>query len=183
MAEQQPYRERPVDTKRVYDGRVVKLDVETVELPDGRRAKREVVRHPGAVMVVPWLDGERVVLVRQFRYAAGATLLELPAGLLDREAESPAACAARELTEETGYVAAQIEPVATFFTTPGFTDEQIHCFRATGLRPAGQDLDADESLEVVVVRYAEALAMIRRGEIRDGKTIVGLWLGRELGGL
>jgi ADP-ribose pyrophosphatase len=174
--------EERLSSERVFDGRVVTLDVDTVRLPDGSETRREVVRHGGAVMLVPWLDEEQILLVRQFRYATGQVLLELPAGLLDRADERVEDCAQRELIEETGYRAAHLEKIATFYTTPGFTDEIIHCFRATGLTPAAGETDADEFIDVVPVAYTEALALIRRGEIRDGKTMVGLLLEkRQLG--
>lgn len=163
-----------MSSERVFDGRVVKLEVDTVRLPDGRETRREVVRSEGAVMIIPWLDEEHVVLIRQFRYALGQTLLELPAGRLDRPGESLESCAQRELLEETGYQAAYWDKVATFYTTPGFTDEAIHCFRARGLTPQPRTVEAEESIEVVPVAYHEALDWIRRGEIRDGKTILGL---------
>jgi ADP-ribose pyrophosphatase len=166
--------EERLSSERVFEGRVVRVEVDTVRLPDGRETRREVVRHGDAVMLIPWLDEEHVVLVRQFRYAVGQALLELPAGLLDRPGEAIESCAQRELREETGYRAAHLEKVVTFYTTPGFTDEVIHCFRATGLTPEAGEDEADERLEVVPMAHTEALELIRRGEIRDGKTILGL---------
>ncbi len=169
-------REMKIAGERVYMGRVLNLDVDRVRLASGAEAVREVVRHPGAAVVVPVLDDGRVVLVRQFRYAAGETLLELPAGKRDGN-EDPAACAARELAEETGFAAARLEYLAGFFTAPGFTDEFIHCFLASGLRPvAGPVQDADEELELRLVTLDEARRLIASGDIRDAKTIVGLLL-------
>jgi ADP-ribose pyrophosphatase len=172
-------REEPIKSERLYDGQVVKLDVDTLRLADGRIARREVIRHPGAVLVIPWLDEERILLIQQFRYAPGQFLLELPAGTLDHPDESPAQCAQRELIEETGYQAACLEKIATFYTTPGFTDEIMHCFRATGLTLAAGKRDAEECINVVPLPYTAALAMIERGEIRDGKTLVGLLLEKK----
>jgi len=180
-------REMKIAGERLYTGRVLSLEVDRVRLAGGAEAVREVVRHPGAAVVVPMLDDGRVVLVRQFRYAAGETLLELPAGKRDGN-EDPAACAARELAEETGFAAARLEYLAGFFTAPGFTDEFIHCFLASGLRPvAGPGQDADEELELRFVTLDEARRLIASGEIRDAKTIVGLLLyatrrGQETGG-
>lgn len=160
----------------MYTGRVLSLEVDRVGLAGGGEAVREVVRHPGAAVVVPVLDDGRVLLVRQFRYAAGETLLELPAGKRDG-GEDPAACAARELAEETGLAATSLQRVTGFFTAPGFTDEFIQCFVARGLTPAaGAVKDADEELELLPVTLEEARRLIACGEIRDAKTIVGLLL-------
>lgn len=174
-------RTRPPETKisgkRVYEGRVLNLEVDRVRLAGGRQAVREVVRHPGAAVVVPVLDDGRILLVRQFRYAAGETLLELPAGKRDSN-EEPAACAMRELAEETGFAAASLTYLAGFFTAPGFTDEFIHCFVASGLQRAAEAVvkDADEELEVLAVTLEEAHRLIAGGAIRDAKTLVGLLL-------
>lgn len=175
-------REVKIAGGRVYSGRVLSLEVDRVRLPGGGEAVREVVRHPGAAVVVPVLDDGRVLLVRQFRYAAGETLLELPAGKRDG-GEDPAACAARELAEETGLRAADLRYLTGFFTAPGFTDEFIHCFVARGLTPAAEAVqDADEELELLPVTLSEAHCLIANGEIRDAKTIVGLLLLAALGG-
>lgn len=169
-------REEKISGERVYAGRVLSLEVDRVRLAGGGEAVREVVRHPGAAVVVPVLDDGRVVMVRQFRYAAGETLLELPAGKRDG-GEDPAACAARELAEETGLQAARLDYLTGFFTAPGFTDEFIHCFLACGLTPAvGAVRDADEELELLAVTIDEARRLIASGEIRDAKTIIGLLL-------
>lgn len=167
--------------ERVYDGRVVKLDVDRVRLADGLESRREVVRHPGATMVVPLLDDGRVVMVRQFRYATGETLLELPAGTLDHPGEEPLECARRELAEETGLTAREWRLLASFYTTPGFTDERIWCFLATGIASdAVARPDADERIETVMMPLSSAQALARRGEIHDAKTIVGLMLAGNL---
>jgi len=169
-------RERRLGSRRAYEGKVVKVDEDTVRLPNGREARREVVRHPGAVLIVPVLEDGRVVLIRQYRYAPDEVLWELPAGTLDRRAESAEACAQRELEEETGYRAEHWTFLTKFYTTPGFTDELMHCFLATGLTPAEQCPDTDEAMEVVLMPLTEALALAQGGEIRDGKTIAGLFL-------
>ncbi len=160
-------------SRTVFAGRVVTLTVESVTLPNGATVDLEVIRHPGAAAVVPVGEDGRVFLVRQYRHAAGGYLLEIPAGKLD-PGEDPRACAARELEEETGYRAGHLEPLLTILTTPGFTDEVIHLFRATGLTPGTQALGHDEVLEVVPMDLGTALREIRRGGIRDAKTIVGL---------
>jgi ADP-ribose pyrophosphatase len=167
-----------LSTERLYSGRVLNLDLDTVRFPDGSSGRLELFRHPGAAAVVPFLDppgtpDPRVVLIRQFRHAADAFIWEVPAGRLDT-GESPERCAARELEEEAGMQAERLERLTTIFTTPGFTDERIHLFQATGLRSGTHDREADEFLEVVPRRWSEVLEMIRVGEIVDGKTLVSL---------
>ncbi len=155
----------------------VKFDVEIRHVPtrDGGTARREVVVHPGAVVILPLLDDGRVVLIRNHRFSIDETLWELCAGTLE-PGEEPAATAARELIEETGYEARELEPLTTFYTSPGITTERMYAFRARGLRHVGQRLEATEQIEVEARPLAEVLEMIRRGEIRDGKTIATvLW--------
>jgi len=163
--------------RQIYRGRIVDLRVERVTLPNGTAVDLELMHHPGASAVVAVDDDGRVVLLRQYRHAAGGYLWELPAGVLDAPDEPPRACAARELTEEAGVEADELTHLGTILTTPGFCDERIHLFLARGLRPAAQRHDADEVIaEIARLPFAEALAMIRRGEIVDGKTIAGLHL-------
>ena len=159
--------------KNIYRGRVVNLDLETVTLPNGATIELEVIHHPGAAAIVPMKDENTIFMIRQYRYAAGGYLLEIPAGTLQPN-EDPKDCAARELEEEIGFRAARLEPVLNFFTTPGFTDEVIHIYKATGLTPGTQNLDHDEVLEVIELPLETAIDQIREGKIRDGKTIVGL---------
>ena len=167
-----------VDGKRVYSGRVVHLDVDRVRFPNGSVGELEIFRHPGASAVVPFMsdptgDDPQILLIRQYRYAAGGYLYEIPAGRLD-EGEDPMACATRELREETGCVADRVEYLYTFFTTPGFVDEKIHLFMAVGLTRGDSSLESDEFLEVEIVSLSRALEMIRVGEIKDGKTTIGI---------
>ncbi len=169
---------RRLATRRVYEGRVLSLDVDDVEEPGGVRAVREVVRHSGSVATLAVHDDGRVVLVRQYRYPVQREVWELPAGRRDGS-ESPEAGARRELEEETGLEAARIEPIFTFFTTPGFCDEVMHLFRATGLRQGEARPEADERIEVRAMGLDEALEMLRRGEIQEGKTAVALLLELE----
>ena len=164
--------------ERVYDGRVIDLDVDTVRFPDGSTGRLEMIRHPGASAVVPFLDSPtspdpRVLLLRQFRHAADGYLWEIPAGRLDA-GEDPQACARRELREEAGYDATSVERLTTIYTTPGFTDEVIHLFTAQGLVEKETAREDDEFMEVHPVPWSEALGMISRGDIRDGKTLVAL---------
>lgn len=159
--------------KQIYKGRVVTLNLETVTLPNQATVELEVVRHPGAAAVVPLKADGTVVLIRQYRLAAGGFIYEVPAGKL-HPGEDPQQCAVRELEEEIGYRPARMDKLATFFTAPGFTDEVMHLFKATGLTPGAQKLDHDEVLEVVELSLKEAIELINDGTIRDAKTIVGL---------
>jgi ADP-ribose pyrophosphatase len=133
----------------------------------------EVVRHPGAAAVVPLKDDGTVILIRQFRHAAGGFIYEIPAGKL-HPGEDPTVCAARELEEEIGYRAGRFDPLSSIFTAPGFTDEVIHIYKATELTVGRQHLDRDEVLEVIEMPLSEAIRMIEAGAIRDAKSIVGL---------
>jgi ADP-ribose pyrophosphatase len=166
-------------SEQLYKGRIITLHRDTVRFPDGSVSKEfDIARHPGASAIVPFMsdpsgDEPQLLLLRQYRYAAGGYIYEIPAGRLD-EGESPAACAVRELKEETGCTAEQMMPLTTMFTTPGFTDEVIHLFMATGLTHGESEREADEFADVVIVGLAEALELIRTGEIIDGKTALGI---------
>lgn len=167
-----------LDSVRVYSGRVLNLDVDKIRFPDGSVGELEIIRHSGASAVIPFASdpaGEdpQVLLIRQYRYAAERVIYEIPAGRLD-PGETPLACAIRELREETGCTATRVEPLITIYTTPGFTDEQIHLFMATGLTMGATDREADEFIEVVTVALSEVLLMIERGEIVDSKTLVAI---------
>ncbi|MFW6059574.1 MAG: NUDIX hydrolase [Phycisphaeraceae bacterium] len=159
--------------ERVLAG--VRFDVYALELArrGGGSSRREVVVPADAVVVVPMLDDGRVALIRNERFAVGRSLLELPAGTLE-EGEEPAACAARELTEETGYVAARVEALTSFYTSPGFCTERMHAYVATGLRFEGQSLDETERIEVEPMALDAALRAVREGEVEDAKTIAAL---------
>lgn len=167
-----------VKSTRAYSGRVISLDLDEVRFPDGTTGELEIIRHPGASAIVPFLtdpagDDPQVLLLRQYRYAAGGMLYEIPAGRLEA-GELPETCARRELHEETGCTAESLMPLTVMFTTPGFTDERIHIFLATGLTRGEPKREADEFIEVIVLSLADALAMIERGEIQDAKTALGL---------
>ena len=159
--------------RNIYTGKVVTLNVDTVQLPNGVTIDLETIRHPGAAAVVPMKDDGTVVLIRQFRHAAGGFIYEIPAGKLS-PGEDPLHCAARELEEEVGYRASSFELLSSIFTAPGFADEVIHVYKATGLTQGRQQLDRDEVLEIVEMPLDQAIARIQDGTIRDGKTIVGL---------
>jgi len=160
-------------TRRIFKGRVVTLDIDTVTLPNGATIELEMIHHPGAAAVVPMKEDGTVILIRQYRHAAGGYIYEIPAGKL-HPGEDPKLCAARELQEEIGYRADSLELLTSILTTPGFTDEVIHIYKGTGLTKGKQDLDHDEVIEIVELPLEKALAQIIDGTIRDGKTIVGL---------
>jgi ADP-ribose pyrophosphatase len=162
-------------SQRIFSGKVVTVDIDTVTLPNGVTVDLEIVRHPGAAAVVPLKEDGTVVLIKQFRHAAGGFIYEIPAGKLNR-GEDPLDCAARELEEEIGYIAGRLERLTSILTAPGFTDEVIHIYKATGMRAGRQHLDRDEVLEVLEIPLKEAIRMIEAGTIRDAKTIVGLEL-------
>ena len=159
--------------RNIYTGKVVTLNVDTVKLPNGVTIDLETIRHPGAAAVVPMKDDGTVVLIRQFRHAAGGFIYEIPAGKLS-PGEDPLHCAARELEEEVGYRASSFELLSSIFTAPGFADEVIHVYKATGLMKGRQQLDQDEVLEIVEMPLEQAIEKIQDGTIRDGKTIVGI---------
>ena len=162
---------RPIHRARKY-----RCAEERVRLADGREITREVVRHSGAAVILPFLPDGRIVLVRVYRHAAGGWMLEVPAGTLE-PGEAPEACAARELVEETGWKAASVVPMGSWYPSPGIFDETMHLFRATGLEKAGAAPDDDELVEAVPVTPAEAADLVRRGGILDGKTLLALFLG------
>jgi ADP-ribose pyrophosphatase len=166
---------RVLSTRRLYLGKVLALDLDEVEEPGGVHVTREVVRHSGSVAVVAVQDDGRIVLVRQYRHPVGEMVWELPAGRLD-EGESPEEAAQRELQEEIGHRARDLQKIAFFYTTPGFCDEAMHVFRGTGLEPAKKQGDEDERIEVQAFALPDLEAMIEGGEIREGKTLVALLL-------
>jgi ADP-ribose pyrophosphatase len=157
----------------VFSGRVLRLVVDRVELPNGVVKDLEVVRHPGAAAIVPLTEDNLVLMVRQFRYPLGDWLLEVPAGTLE-PGESAEACAAREVTEEVGYVAVTLVPLGSVLPAPGYTDERIALYLARGLTPAQQGLDDDENLSVERLPFEEAVRRARSGEIEDAKSVIAL---------
>jgi ADP-ribose pyrophosphatase len=159
-------------SRRVYDGRVINVDIDTVEFPNGSVGELEMVRHPGASAVVPFLtdpqgDDPQILLIKQFRH------YEIPAGKLDGK-EPPIDCAHRELREETGCTASGMEHVYTFYTTPGFTDEKIHVFMATGLVRGEVAHEKDEFMTVETVTLSQALELVKKGDLVDAKTALAL---------
>jgi ADP-ribose pyrophosphatase len=177
-----------VSGERKYSGRVISLDVDRVRFPDGSIGELEMIRHPGASAIVPVLSepggsDPQLLLIRQYRYAAERYVYEIPAGRLEA-GEAPEVCAHRELREETGCTASTMEHVFTMFTTPGFTDEKIHVFLASGLTRGAHAREGDEFIELVTLPLTKVLEMIERNEIEDAKTalailyVAGFKLGR-----
>ena len=165
-----------IASRRVYKGKVLDLDVDTVQFPDGSTGQLEMIRHPGASAVLPFASDPRgtdptILLIKQYRYAANGPLIEIPAGRLD-QGEDPKACAERELLEEVGVKAARVERLTTIWTTPGFTDERIHLFWAADLTADKHSREPDEFIEVIPRTLSEALKLIRDGGIKDAKTVL-----------
>ena len=177
-------RSSTITSQRIYSGRVLNLDIDRVRFPDASEGQLELIRHAGAAAVVPFLDepnddSARILLIRQYRYAADRFLYEIPAGRLER-GEEPIACARRELREEAGCEAASLVSLGGFFTTPGFIDEFIHLFIATGLTRGDAKPESDEFIHSESHTLLEGLRMIDRGEIVDGKTIIALFMADRL---
>jgi ADP-ribose pyrophosphatase len=171
-------REETIATETVFEGRIIRLQLDRVRLPDGQETTREIVRHPGAVAVLAVTQENKVILVRQFRKPCNEVLFEIPAGKLEK-GEEPLACAKRELVEETGYTAEEWKFLHRFYTSPGFADEEIHLFMATGLTKGERRLDGDEFLDILEVDRADVLRLLQEDRIHDAKTLVALyrWLG------
>lgn len=165
--------EKQLEQNLIYKGKFLDFYCDKIELPNAATSTREYVTHPGAVCILPLTDSGDVVFVEQYRYAIGRILLELPAGKLDA-GETPMACAARELEEETGYRAGKLEPLGSVLLAPGYSNEEIWLFRATALTPGPQKNDEDEFTEVVHIPFKEAVAKVLSGEIKDAKTAVAL---------
>lgn len=172
-------REKTLSTNRIYDGKIVSLRVDTVELPDGRISQREVVEHKGAVAIVPLLDHDTLVVIRQFRQPAGEVLIEIPAGTLGNN-EDPDDCARRELAEEIGYEPGTLTKMFKSYLAPGYSSEMLHTYLATDLRPCPTGRDEDEFMEIVQIGLDEAVDLIRSGEIKDAKTICGVLMANRL---
>lgn len=169
--------EKTISTESVFSGRIISLQIDTVELPDGSQATREVVKHPGAVAVIAIHEG-RLLLVDQYRQPMGRCELEIPAGKLEK-GEDPMEAAKRELQEETGYHCDQISLIHSFYTSPGFADEIIHLYLAEGLSAGEMALDEDEFLEVYEATLEECQQYILEGRIADAKTIMAIYIWQQ----
>jgi ADP-ribose pyrophosphatase len=165
--------EKKINSRQVFDGVVVKLYVDDIELPNGKKSVREIIRHPGAVCVIPVTDEGEVIMVRQFRYAFNKVLLEVPAGKLEPN-EDPLDAALRELEEESGVVARRVEHIGEIYTTVALIDEKIHVYLATGLTFKNAHPDEDEFLEVEKIPLKTLVDMVMNGEIKDSKTQIAI---------
>jgi len=171
--------ETVIGTQEVYSGRVVHLRIDTIRQPNGFEGKREIVAHPGAVCVVPIRDDGMVLLVRQFRLAAGQALLEVPAGTREK-GEDPRECALRELEEETGYQATDLQPLYTAYLAPGYSTELMYAYMATGLTLGKTNPDEGENVETVEIPITEIESRVLSGEFADAKTIAALLMATRL---
>ncbi len=164
---------------QLHQGRVFTMVKENITLDNDLTIDIDIIRHPGASAIIPISDKNMVVLIKQYRHAIGDYIWEIPAGTLNKN-EEPLECAKRELTEETGFKADVFQKLGEITPVPGYSDERIHLFLATGLTPAKQNLDADEILKVHEILLDEVLKMIYNGEIQDGKTICGMFMAQNI---
>jgi ADP-ribose pyrophosphatase len=161
------------DSEPLFQGQRFRVVQAAAMTPEGVRRSREVIRHPGAVAILPLLDDGRICLIRNFRVSVGAALIEIPAGTLE-PGEDPGEAAHREVIEETGYRAAVLERLTAFYASPGILDERMYLYLATGIRPGATNLDAEEDIRPLLVTFDEALEMVRDGRIQDAKSLAGL---------
>jgi len=172
---------RILSNKKVYSGKVFNLYKTRLKDNDGSTMLRETVVHPGAAAIIPLISKDKVILVRQYRYATGRHIWELPAGTIGRR-EPPRACAKRELEEETGFVAGRIKKIMEFYTCPGFCTEKMHLYLAENLRPTAQKLDPDEKIEYKTFSRPEIRHLVASNKITDAKSLIGLilWLQKKI---
>jgi len=166
-------KEKTINSKEVFNGKIINIRVDQVRVPNGNKAEREIVEHPGGVCIIAVADNNKILLVEQFRKPIEGNLLELPAGKLEID-EDPLECAKRELIEETGYRAGKIKYLFTFYTSPGYSDESIHLYGASNLEEVGVNPDEDEIIINHMIEKNEIIKMINTERIKDSKTIVGL---------
>lgn len=167
------FTEKTIKSERIFEGKVINLRVDTVQLPGGGTSTREVVEHPGGVGVIPITDRKEVIMVRQYRKPMDKVSLEIPAGKL-AYGEDPYECGVRELEEETGYKAKNIQPLGSFYTSPGFANEILHIYMATELYKGEVKLDEDEFVEIEIIPLDKLVDMVMCGEIQDAKSIIAI---------
>ena len=173
------FTEKNISPEKIFSGRIIDVKVDTVILPNGKTATRELVEHPGGVGMIAVDKDRKVFLVRQFRKPFNKTVVEIPAGKLEY-GEDPLSAAKRELEEEVGYKANNIRPLGAYYSSPGFCDETIHLYLATNLIPVGQHLDEDEFLDILKKDLDELLCDIVSGKINDGKTTIAALLAKQI---
>lgn len=167
------FEEKTMKSEKIYEGRIINLRVDTVELPNKKYSKREIVEHPGAVGIIAITKDNEVILVKQYRKPIEDTLLEIPAGKLEPK-EDPQECAIRELEEETGFATDNVQKILEFYTTPGFSNEVMHIYIAKDLKEGTVNLDDDENIQIIKLPIDEVLYKVKTGEIKDAKTIIGI---------
>lgn len=172
------FEERTMKSDRIYEGKIVNLRIDTVELPDKKYSKREIVEHPGAVAIIPITEDNKIILVRQFRKSVEKPLLEIPAGKIEIN-EEPKETALRELAEETGFKANNMEYITEFYTSPGFSNEKVYLFLATQLQNGEANPETDECIETETYDILDLVEMVDRGEINDSKTIIGIFYAEK----
>lgn len=165
--------EKTINKKEIYAGNIINLRYDEVLTPAGNKVGREIVEHSGGVTIIAIRNDDKILLVEQFRKPTEECLLELPAGKLEED-EDPLECAKRELIEETGYQAGEIEHLFSFYTSPGFCDEVLHLYIARDLKEVGIDPDEDENIIIHTIERSDILGLIEGGEVKDSKTIIGL---------
>lgn len=177
------YIEKKISSEQIFGGKIIRVELDKILLPNGKPGSREVVRHNGGVAILAIDDADRVLFVRQYRYPYGEVLLELPAGKLE-PGEDPAACGRRELEEETGYTCTEYIPLGKVYPSPGYVDEVLSLYLARGLVPTAQHLDEDEFLSVEKIPLKKAVELCLDGSITDAKTLVSIlkyWTMRQQG--
>lgn len=172
------FEEKTMKCDRIYEGKILNLRIETVELPDKKYSKREIVEHPNGVAVIPIIDDKSMIMVKQYRKAVEKVMLEIPAGILEVN-EEPRDAALRELKEETGYDAEKLKYMMEFYTSPGYCDEKIYLFLAKDLKEGELDLDSEEAVVHEIFSIEELVKMVNRGEIVDSKTIIGINIAKN----
>lgn len=170
--------EEKLSSKRLFSGKILELYYDNVRLPNGKTASREKITHPGAVGIVPVTGDNEILLIRQYRYPVNDITIEIPAGKLDKD-ELPVNCAKRELAEEAGALDGKLHLLSSFYTTPGFCDEVLHLFLATGFNRSNNNPDEDEFLDIIEIKMDSALSWIKEGKIKDSKTIIGILMARD----
>ncbi|WP_425448689.1 NUDIX hydrolase [Dethiothermospora halolimnae] len=173
------YEEKTMKSEKIYEGKVLNLRLDTVELPDKKYTKREIVEHPGAVAIIPITEEGEIILVKQFRKAIEDESLEIPAGSLEK-GEDPTRCAIRELKEETGVTASEVKFLLEFYTSPGYSNEKMHLFLARKLKKGVAEPENDEYIDIVKMKLEDLMEKINNGEIADSKTIIGLLKLKEI---